>query len=140
MVYVDTSVLAAYYCPEPRSAEAERAIRQCDVPAISLLVDVELHSALARKVREGALSKLDATRVSTEFRLHVENSCYMFLPLDSQHYRLARGWIGNFSVALRTLDALHLAAAFRSGATLLTADRGLAKAAAELGVRTQFIP
>ena len=139
MVYVDTSVLAAYYCPEALSTEAERVLRQCDVPAISLLVDVELHSALARKVREGALSKLDATRISTEFRLHVEAACYTFLPLDSLHYRLARDWIGSFSVALRTLDALHLAVAFGSEATLLTADRGLAKAARELGVRTQFV-
>lgn len=69
MVYLDTSVLAAYYCPEAMSAKAEKAIRRSALPAISLLVEVEFYSAVARKMREGALSEDDATRIVTRFRL-----------------------------------------------------------------------
>ena len=40
-VYIDTSVLGAYYCPEPSSATAENALRQIAVPVISTLTEVE---------------------------------------------------------------------------------------------------
>jgi len=35
--YVDTSILGAYYCPEPLSAAAEKALRQLKTPVISVL-------------------------------------------------------------------------------------------------------
>ena len=139
MVYVDTSVLAAYYCPEAMSAEAEKAILHSDVPAISLLVEVELYSALAKKVREGTLSDTDATRIATQFRLHIDDDYYVLLPIRTAHYEIARDWIGRFSTPLRTLDALHLAASFSSDAVLLTADRALAQAARHLGVRIELL-
>ena len=68
MIYLDTSVLVAYYCPEPLSRAAERAARAEVAPSISDLCEVEFASALARKVRardwiarfEGALKALDA--------------------------------------------------------------------------------
>ena len=56
MVYVDTSVLAAYYCTEPLSAAAQTAIREAHEPVISLLVEVEFASAVALKVRTGELT------------------------------------------------------------------------------------
>ncbi len=34
MCYIDTSVLAAYYCPEPLSEKAERMIRNSGRPAM----------------------------------------------------------------------------------------------------------
>jgi predicted nucleic acid-binding protein len=45
MAYIDTSVLVAYYCPEPLSRAAEKSIRSAASPAISPLVEVELCSA-----------------------------------------------------------------------------------------------
>ena len=65
MTYLDTSVLAAYYCPETFSTQAEEAILRASQPAISQLVEVELHSALARKIREGALTKSEGVRIVT---------------------------------------------------------------------------
>jgi len=56
--YLDTSVLAAYYCPEPLSDEAESIVRASRTPAICDLTEVELFSALSRKVRT---RELDAT-------------------------------------------------------------------------------
>ncbi|WP_423825253.1 type II toxin-antitoxin system VapC family toxin [Salinibacter ruber] len=61
--YVDTSVLAAYHCPEPLSEQSERRVRALNPPVISRLTDVELHSALAKKVRRDELTEEDAQRV-----------------------------------------------------------------------------
>ena len=139
MVYVDTSVLAAYYCPEAMSTKAEKALMAGDVPTISLLVQVELYSALARKIREGTLTKVDATRIATQFRVHVDSGCFVILPVERVHYEIARDWIGRFATPLRTLDALHLAICSSAGGLLLTSDRGLAKAARRFGVRTKYL-
>jgi len=139
MTYLDTSVLAAYYCPEALSEQAEAAILKSGSPAITPLVEVEMHSALARKVREGALSESDAKEILTRFRLHIDTNCYVNLPMELGHYTVARDWIGRFEVPLRTLDALHLAVCFASGATLLTADLGLARAGEHFRVRTVLL-
>ena len=49
MAYVDTSVLVACYCAETLSPKADRAVRELAPPAISPLVEVEFHSAVALK-------------------------------------------------------------------------------------------
>ena len=56
MNYIDTSVLIAYYCPEPISETAEKLILSSKRPCISSLTEVELASALSRNVREKNLS------------------------------------------------------------------------------------
>jgi len=53
MYYIDTSVLAAYYCPEPLSDKAEEFILASGTPVITDLTRLELFSAISRKVREG---------------------------------------------------------------------------------------
>jgi len=52
MIYLDTSVLVPYYCPEPDSGKAEKIIIEAGLPAISNLTVVELASAVSRKIRE----------------------------------------------------------------------------------------
>ena len=44
--YVDTSILGAYYCPEPLSVPAEKALRQFKTPVISVLSEVEFLSLI----------------------------------------------------------------------------------------------
>jgi predicted nucleic acid-binding protein len=139
MVYLDTSVLAAYYCPEALSAKAEKALRRSDRPAISALVEVEFASAVAKKVREGGLSRADASRIVSQFDKHIATGYYERLPVESSHYEVAREWIGQFLAPLRTLDALHLAVCFAHDAILLTADAGLAKAAHTFRVPTELL-
>ncbi|NWF56378.1 MAG: PIN domain-containing protein [Syntrophaceae bacterium] len=41
MVYVDTSVIVAYYCPEPLSEAAEAFLTAHSRPAISSLTELE---------------------------------------------------------------------------------------------------
>jgi predicted nucleic acid-binding protein len=135
MAYVDTSVLVACYCAEPLSPKADRAVRRSGPPAISPLVEVEFHSALALKTRVGQIDAKSATRVLATLRLHLEEHRFRIVPIEAKEYALACGWIGRFAAPLRTVDALHLAAAFSAGLPILTADRGLAACAKHFGVK-----
>lgn len=133
-LYLDTGLLAAYYLPDPLSAESEALIRAFAGPAVSDLTEIELLAALARKVRRAELGGRDAQRVRTLFLSHLEDGLYTRLPLRRSHYRLARDWAGRGGVALDAAAALHLAAAALSGHTLATADPALIEAGRELGV------
>jgi len=80
--YVDTSILAAYYCPEPLSERAEQRLRELRPPTISWLTDVELHSALAKKVRMNELAEGDAERIHDLFRTHVTRELYDIVEVE----------------------------------------------------------
>ena len=139
MIYIDTSVLAAYYCPEPLSSRAQRALAEAGERAISSLGEVELVSALARKVRSREMRRPDAERIFAVFQSHLDQGIYTRLALDATHYAKARDWLRTFTVPLQTLDALHAAVAALQDCPLLTADIALAKACANVGVRARLI-
>lgn len=134
MFYMDTTVIVAYYCPEPLSEKAEAFVTTHARPAISSLTELELFSAISRKIREGGLDRKDGSRIIAKFLSHLDDLFYAKLPIEPHHYRLARDWIGQFTTSLKSLDAIHLAVASSEGATLITADEGLAKSAASLAV------
>jgi predicted nucleic acid-binding protein len=139
MAYIDTSVLVAYYCPEPFSRACQEALGRHGAPAVSPLVELEFHSALASKVRARELDAAAGRRILTLFAMHLADGSYRVVPIEAGEYRLARDWIGGFSIALRAPDALHLAAALANGLVLLTADKAMARAAAQLGVQHELI-
>ena len=140
MIYFDTSIIAPYYCPEPLSELAEQRLLACKQPVISQLTLVEIKSALSRKIREKSLSREDGNRILNQFRLHTEeHGFYRILSLNDSHYKLASNWIEQFSTALRTLDALHLALASLGNLKLVTADKGLTKAARYFGLDVDMI-
>lgn len=126
--------MVAYYAPEPLSAEAEWVLRSVSAPAVSELVEVELFSAVARKVRTAEISLVDAERVRSLFLTHLAKGYYARLPLETRCFRLARDWLATTTVPLRTLDALHLALTALDERVLATADRRLADAAEALRV------
>ena len=134
MFYVDTSVIVAYYCPEALSEKAEAFIITHTRPGISLLTELELFSAISRKIREGSMDRKDGSRIIAKFLSHLDDLFYTRLSIEPHHYRLARDWIGQFTISLRSLDAIHLAIASSEGATLITADEGLAKSAESFAV------
>lgn len=139
MHYIDTSVLVAYYFPEPLSERVESFLTTCSQPAISRLTEVEICSALARRIRLGELAKIDADRLTAAFLLHIEESMYTLLSLTDDHYRLAREWMASWNTTLKTLDALHLALAASGGLTMVTADQQLARSAEALAVPVFFM-
>jgi predicted nucleic acid-binding protein len=139
MVYVDTSVLVAYYCPEPISDAVEEIIRDLKRPVISRLTEVELISAISRKIRENDLTLSDGSRIFNQFHSHIKNAMFRQLAVDDQHYQIATNWISRFSTPLRTLDALHLAIAAFNNLSLITADAQLSNAARHFGVEVNII-
>ena len=139
MVYVDTSVLAAYYCPEPLSRKSEAFLTTHSRPAVSNLTEVEMISALSRKVREGGLNREDASGIAAKFFSHLNARFFTRLSIESHHYVLARDWIGQFTAPLRSLDALHLAVASSNEMTFVTADERLAHSAELLALDVLLI-
>jgi predicted nucleic acid-binding protein len=135
-VYIDTSVLVSYYCPEPLSEKVEAFFTSHMQPAISGLTEIEMFSAISRKVREKSMDHKDAGRVAAKFISHLDNHYFAYLPVEAHHFRLARDWIGMFKLSLRTLDALHLAIASSEGLSVVTTDQSLVKSAKGLGLNS----
>ena len=131
---MDTSVVVAYYCPEPLSDKAEKFLTTHLQPAISALTELELFSAVSRKVRERGISERDAKRILATFVSHTDNKFYSYIPVLQHHYRLARDWISLFKWGLKSLDALHLAIASSEGLTIVSADRNLIRSAEAMGM------
>lgn len=139
MGYTDTSVLVAYYYPEPLSPKVNKALSGPAPLVISPLVEVEFHSAIARKVRLEELEPSDAAPLLSRFRAHLEGGYYRMVPIEAREYELARDWIAKLLTPLRTLDALHLATAFANDLEILTADKPLARAAKHFGVNCRLL-
>lgn len=139
MLYLDTSVLVAYYLPEALSGKIQKLLTRQSGAAISPLVETELLSALSRKVRTGELSESDARRVAALFDVHICDAVFEMVHIHPREYRLARDWLATFSTPLRPLDALHLAAAFSNDLELVTADEAMASAGKAFGVRVQLL-
>ena len=139
MIYLDTSVIAPFYWAEALSDTVDELIRTKTERGLSQLVEVELFSALSRRVRMREISQEDAIAIATRFSYHLDSNFYLRIPLESVHYQLARDWIGRFDTSLRTLDALHLACASCNNFSLVTADDALARSAKALGVEVQLL-
>jgi predicted nucleic acid-binding protein len=137
--YIDTSVLGAYYCPEPLSAAAEDALRRIEAPVISVLSEVEFSSLISKKRRLKELNQRQAKEVLDLFATHVAEGFYRRIVLTAEHYLKARQLIASMGIKLHTLDALHLAAAIAETLILLTADGDLAAAARRHKSRVNLI-
>jgi predicted nucleic acid-binding protein len=135
MYYLDTSMLAAYYCPEPLSEKAEKIIMGAKLPCISSLTEIELASAISRKIREKNLSPEDGNRIFNQFQTHLKETLYRLISVEDRHYQTAKNWILRFAVPLKTLDAIHLAIAAESDLALLTADRRQVVSAKYFGIK-----
>jgi uncharacterized protein len=138
-MYIDTSLLVPYYCPERLSRVAERTLRGDPRPAVSDLVEIEFFSALARKVRVKEMSTADATRTGDQFLDHLQTGFYARIAVQRWHYEAARAWLGRFTLPLRALDALHLALADRERLRLATADQDLSRSAKSLGIAVMLV-
>ena len=139
MSYLDTSVLAAYYCPETLSKKVQKALSGLSEPTISPLVELEFHSALAIKVRHREMDAATAGQVASMFHVHLADGRYRMVPIGPREYALGRHWISSFAAPLRTLDALHLAAAFANDLTLVSADRAMIRCARQFAVKHKLI-
>ncbi|MBW1961580.1 MAG: type II toxin-antitoxin system VapC family toxin [Deltaproteobacteria bacterium] len=139
MYYIDTSVLVAYYCPEPMSETVERFLKGIEGPTISSLTEVELVSAIARKIREKELSVGDGNRIINQYLLHRKDAILLLIAITDAHFQAAFKMLSRFSPPLKTLDALHLSVAMVNDLVIVTADRRLKNAAKHLGIKSRLI-
>jgi uncharacterized protein len=139
LIYLDTSVLAPFYWTEAMSHSVEELFQQSQTLIISELSEVELMSALSRRVRMKEIEREDAIAIVNQFQMHITSGPYQRLPITTQHYESAKSWIQHFDTPLRTLDALHLAVANEQEVPLITADVGLARSAANLNINAQLL-
>lgn len=135
--YLDTSVLLPTLVVEPSTEAVYDCLGVVDQELlISDFAAAEVASALSRLVRMGLLTGVDASARLADFDAW---RATMSLPVDIQasDARLAYIYVRRFDLRLRAPDALHLAIAQRLGATLVTLDRRMANAAAELGAAVE---
>ncbi len=139
MIFLDASIVAAYYLPEAYSSQAQAIYQGNAILAVSDLVELEMFSVLSRLVRIQSLDLEAAKRSADRFTTHLEEDFYTRLHLDTAHYHLARDLIARLDLPLKAPDALHLALCATEGLQLVTADRQLARNAEVLEVKVQLI-
>lgn len=132
MIYLDTSVLVAYYVPELLSSKAEERIISAPAIYVSELTQIEFFAALSLRLRLGEIERTDIERIASMFSNHLADGLYGLLHLSTNVYRLARTWIARFDLPLKAPDALHLAVAHLERLQLVTADHQLARNATAL--------
>jgi predicted nucleic acid-binding protein len=136
-LYLDASVILPRVVEEPGS-EAVRAymLTTDEERLISDLAGAEVASGLSRMVRMRVMSPGDAEQHLGDFEIWRAATASP-VDLHAADARLAYAYVRRFDLALRAPDALHLAIAHRLDATLVTLDRRMARAAAELGIAAE---
>ncbi len=133
-VYIDASAIVAMVARQRNSSLVDPLVRD---PWQSLTV-----SDFAMAESSGALAALgrselwSAEQVATVFEELDAWATLLTEPVEIASSDIAEAnlLIRRPGIVLRAPDAIHIAAAHRLGATLLTLDKGMARAAAALGV------
>ncbi len=143
--YVDSSALSKRYVEEAGTLWLRGLLAPAAGNAIIMtrVTMVELHSALARRRREGSVSAQACLTAVQAFNLHCATE-YRFVELDLHVVALARELLDRHP--LRAYDAVQLASALRADRALraarlpsllfLSADERLIAAAASEGLAT----
>jgi predicted nucleic acid-binding protein len=113
--FIDTSALAKLYHQEPGSQYVERILNEPGSKGIiSRLSLVEFESALAIKVRTGALDPAGRVLALRRFRADIAgNRIVVGPPIEEKHFQSAARLLRAHAVdrGLRTLDGIQLAVA-----------------------------
>ena len=139
-VYIDTSALAKWYLPESGSDAFASWIQQQKHTCISSLTITEFRCLLARRQRMQLLSGDHVQELYAIFQRDCRDGHLIHFPVTDQHIINAELMIESLStIALRTLDALHLSIAHDISATrLATADKVMAQAAEQIGIKVDW--
>jgi predicted nucleic acid-binding protein len=141
-LYIDSSALAKLYVSEPESEVLDEFLQTRQDLMISELVVTEVISAVARRRREGALNAKQANEIRKAVLSDTESGAFRLLDLNPAVHREAeRMLLSTDSVALRTLDALHIALARQAeAAEIITFDARMADAAVLYGLGVTQLP
>jgi predicted nucleic acid-binding protein len=135
-MYLDSSVIVKLVAPEPDSQVYAEMVSHQPV-GVSILAWTEVSSALLGRVRSGKLQEQDRRMAWNKFQVFVDEQTLEIYDLDNVICKKAQQilQICHPHVALRTLDALHLATCDRSqDFPLVTDDIRMKSAALHLGI------
>jgi len=137
-IYLDSSALAKLYVPEPESDTLEAFFQGRRDLMISELAITEVLSAVARRRREGTISAHQALEIHDAVLADANSGSFHRLDMSPVLHREAERLLFQIeSVALRTIDALHVAAALLGSATyVVTFDARMRAAALHAGLKT----
>jgi predicted nucleic acid-binding protein len=147
ILYIDTSVLASVYLRDASDADAieELVFGWEELALTNELTTLELAGSFARAAREGRIGWQRADELLGVFKVHIADGGPIGItPINAAVLELARICIRR--VPLRSLDAIHLAAAsiageaFDTGVQVLTRDVRQAQAATALGLQVYALP
>lgn len=134
ILYVDASAIVAIVGNEIASDVVEATLDRDGIMAIvSDLAVAESSAALARNGRVRRWSVVETDRFYRDLDVWASDAADA-VAIAAADLGLATDFIRRPGIALRAPDAIHIAVAHRLGATLLTLDTGMARAAAALGV------
>jgi predicted nucleic acid-binding protein len=139
LIYLDTSVVIAYYLTDAHSARAQEIHARDGDLFISELVELEVMSVISRLLRTGSITADEARRAADLFIGHADGGLYAKANLTAVHFRMARGYVGRFDAPLKAPDALHIAAAGEKGLRLMAADGQLVRNARAFGVEAELV-
>lgn len=136
IAYIDTSALAKCYIREAHSLAVLDWAEQREDATTAALTLVEFRCLLARRRRAGQIDAALERRALAEFDFHVRAGAWRIHHAGFGDFASARDLIDVLpDLPLRTLDALHLAAARAASATeFATSDKVQAQAARALGL------
>lgn len=135
-MYIDTSSLVAYYLPEQKSKIAQQIISGADRVQISQLTDVEMLSALNKKVRMQKVSKEKSDETFRLFREQQKQGLFESFDLTESVFKASELILRTTSNPLRALDAIHLGLSYEYGMELFSFDNLLVKTAEEFNIPT----
>jgi hypothetical protein len=137
-LYCDTSALLKLYFPEPGSDELNRMVEGREDLLVSDLAVTEIVSALARRLRQGAVTREIARRVQHAILGRLDEAVYHRVELTRDvHRRAEHLLVGLLEAPLRAADALHLSLATSArAASLASFDTRLSAAARAVGLAT----
>jgi predicted nucleic acid-binding protein len=136
-MYVDTGIIVKLLVREPESDYFNNALSGCALDSSELCL-TEVCSALLAKERSGGISGRERQRAMERLNALVDEEVLRVLPLTSRVLERARGILQacHPRIALRTLDALHVATCdIHRCDALCATDNRMRDAAAQLGLR-----
>lgn len=117
MLYFDTSFMTPLFKLEQSSPHVRRFMAGLKprVPAISQWTRVEFASLLAKDVRMGLMTPVQANALGTAFEVATAQG-YVVLDVARRDFEMARHSLAVHNSGLRAGDALHLAIASNNAA------------------------